>query len=73
MAEGKNLSTVYNPRVVEDKWYQYWMEGDYFRPTIDPEQEPFTIVIPPPNVTGALHMGHALDNTIQDVLIAGKG
>ncbi|MGB4668402.1 MAG: valine--tRNA ligase [bacterium] len=72
MAEGKNLSTVYNPRVVEDKWYQYWMEGDYFRPTIDPEQEPFTIVIPPPNVTGALHMGHALDNTIQDVLIRWK-
>ncbi|HHW55717.1 MAG TPA: valine--tRNA ligase, partial [Firmicutes bacterium] len=46
--------------------------GDYFRPTIDPEQEPFTIVIPPPNVTGALHMGHALDNTIQDVLIRWK-
>jgi valyl-tRNA synthetase len=57
---------------VEDKWYQYWLEGEYFRPQIDPEQEPFTIVIPPPNVTGALHMGHALDNTIQDVLIRWK-
>jgi valyl-tRNA synthetase len=67
-----SLPTVYDPRAVEDKWYQYWLEGEYFRPQIDPEQEPFTIVIPPPNVTGALHMGHALDNTIQDVLIRWK-
>ena len=44
-AEGKLLSTVYDPRAVEDKWYQYWLEGEYFRPQIDPEQEPFTIVI----------------------------
>jgi valyl-tRNA synthetase len=72
MPEEKSLPTVYDPKVVEDKWYQYWIEGDYFKPEIDPEQEPFTIVIPPPNVTGALHMGHALDNTIQDVLIRWK-
>ncbi|NLP17711.1 MAG: valine--tRNA ligase [Firmicutes bacterium] len=72
MTQEKSLPTVYDPKVVEDKWYQYWLEGDYFRPQIDPEQEPFTIVIPPPNVTGALHMGHALDNTIQDVLIRWK-
>ncbi|NLJ33564.1 MAG: valine--tRNA ligase [Firmicutes bacterium] len=72
MTQEKFLSTVYDPKVVEDKWYQYWLEGDYFRPQIDGEKEPFTIVIPPPNVTGALHMGHALDNTIQDVLIRYK-
>ncbi len=72
MPKENSLPTVYDPRAVEDKWYQYWLEGEYFRPQIDPEQEPFTIVIPPPNVTGALHMGHALDNTIQDVLIRWK-
>lgn len=58
----------YNPLQVEDKWYQYWMENDYFKSTPD-QREAYTIVIPPPNVTGVLHMGHMLNNTIQDVLI----
>ena len=62
------LDKHYNPAAVEDKWYQYWMENGYFDSVPD-EREPFTIVIPPPNVTGVLHMGHMLNNTIQDILI----
>ena len=58
----------YNPIQVEDKWYKYWMENDYFK-SIPDERESYTIVIPPPNVTGVLHMGHMLNNTIQDVLV----
>ncbi|HHT71955.1 MAG TPA: valine--tRNA ligase [Firmicutes bacterium] len=65
----REIPTVYDPHKVEEKWYQYWLDNGYFTPEIEPEKEPYTIVIPPPNVTGALHMGHALDNTIQDVLI----
>ena len=65
----REIPTVYDPHEVEEKWYQYWLDNGYFTPEIEPEKEPYTIVIPPPNVTGALHMGHALDNTIQDVLI----
>ena len=60
---------AYDPQQVESKWYQYWLERDVMGVEIDPDAEPFCIVIPPPNVTGALHMGHALDNTIQDLLI----
>jgi valyl-tRNA synthetase len=63
------LSTKYNPAEVEDKWYQYWMENGFFHSEPNPDKEPYTIVIPPPNVTGVLHMGHMLNNTIQDVLI----
>ncbi len=62
------MVSKYNPQQTEDKWYQYWLEQDFFHSTPD-EREPFTIVIPPPNVTGKLHMGHMLNNTIQDVLI----
>jgi valyl-tRNA synthetase len=62
------LDKHYNPAAVEDKWYQYWMDKGFFDSVPD-EREPFTIVIPPPNVTGVLHMGHMLNNTIQDVLI----
>ncbi len=62
------LATKYNPSEVEDKWYAYWMEHDLFKSVPD-EREPYTIVIPPPNVTGVLHMGHMLNNTIQDILI----
>jgi len=58
----------YNAKAVEEKWYSYWMKNNYFHSTPD-EREPYTIVIPPPNVTGILHMGHMLNNTIQDVLI----
>lgn len=63
------LSTKYNPSEVEDKWYQYWMKQGFFHAEANPAREPYCIVIPPPNVTGVLHMGHMLNNTIQDVLI----
>lgn len=62
------LSKKYNPREFEDKWYSYWLSQNYFHSEPD-EREPYSIVIPPPNVTGVLHMGHMLNNTIQDVLI----
>lgn len=64
-----SLSTKYNPSEVEDKWYQRWMEKGFFHSDPNPAKEAYTIVIPPPNVTGVLHMGHMLNNTIQDVLI----
>ncbi|MEL4106454.1 valine--tRNA ligase [Oscillospiraceae bacterium WX1] len=68
----KELPKVYEPGDVEKNIYQMWMEGGYFKGVIDPEKEPFTIVIPPPNVTGQLHLGHAFDETLQDVLIRYK-
>jgi len=61
------IPSKYNPVEVEDKWYQYWMENGFFHSEPD-DREPYTIVIPPPNVTGVLHMGHMLNNTIQDIL-----
>lgn len=64
-----NVSTKYNPGNVEGKWYQYWMDHGFFKSVPDEDREPYTIVIPPPNVTGVLHMGHMLNNTIQDILI----
>ncbi|HYG41047.1 MAG TPA: valine--tRNA ligase [Cytophagales bacterium] len=63
------IAKTYNPSEIEDKWYQHWLDHKFFKSTPDPSKEPFTIVIPPPNVTGVLHMGHMLNNTIQDVLI----
>ncbi len=63
-----NIPSKYDPSVVEEKWYAYWMEHGFFRSTPD-EREPYCIVIPPPNVTGVLHMGHMLNNTLQDVLM----
>jgi valyl-tRNA synthetase len=63
------LSTKYSPAEVEDKWYQYWMDNGFFHSEPNPDKEPYCIVIPPPNVTGVLHMGHMLNNTIQDVLV----
>ena len=68
----KNLAPVYNPAEVEERLYQAWLQQDYFKAPRDCSKETFTIVIPPPNVTGSLHMGHALDNTIQDILIRRK-
>lgn len=59
----------YSPQEIEDKWYEYWLKNKYFSSKPNPEKEPYTIVIPPPNVTGVLHMGHMLNNTIQDILI----
>ncbi|MBE6737439.1 MAG: valine--tRNA ligase [Ruminococcaceae bacterium] len=65
----KELAKSYNPKEVEDKIYDFWMEGGYFRAEVDRSKKPYTIVMPPPNITGQLHIGHALDNTLQDILI----
>ncbi|MCX5700201.1 MAG: valine--tRNA ligase [Candidatus Omnitrophica bacterium] len=63
------IAKQYNPKDTEDKWYKFWEESNLFLAKPDPKKKPYTIVIPPPNVTGILHMGHALNNTIQDILI----
>ena len=63
-----DMPTVYDPRSVEGKWYDYWETNGFFHTGVKADQEPFCIVMPPPNVTGQLHMGHALDNTLQDIL-----
>ena len=68
----KELPKVYDPHEVEKKIYQMWLDGNYFHAERDPDKTPFTIVIPPPNVTGQLHLGHAFDETIQDILIRYK-
>ena len=65
----KELSKVYHPSDVEQKWYQKWIDGEVFTPTKDNNKESFTVMIPPPNVTGILHLGHVLNNSIQDVLV----
>lgn len=70
-AEGA-LPKTYDPKGIEDKWYAYWLSKGYFHAEADPSRKPFTIVSPPPNITGRLHMGHALDNTMQDILIRFK-
>lgn len=63
------METNYNPKQSEEKWYRYWMDHNFFHSEVDNSREPYCIVIPPPNVTGVLHMGHMLNNTIQDALI----
>jgi valyl-tRNA synthetase len=68
----KVLDKSYDPHQVEEKWYRYWMERNYFRADENSEKESYSIVIPPPNVTGSLHIGHALNNTLQDILIRYK-
>ena len=65
----RQLDKAYDPKAVEDRTYKFWLEKNYFHAEIDPDRKPYTIVIPPPNITGQLHMGHALDNTLQDILI----
>ena len=65
----KELAKLYDPKDVEDRIYKTWLDGKYFHAEVDPKKNPYTIVIPPPNITGQLHMGHALDNTLQDILI----
>jgi valyl-tRNA synthetase len=65
----RELAKTYDPKEVEDRIYQFWLDGNYFHAEKDPEKKPYTIVIPPPNITGQLHMGHALDETMQDILI----
>lgn len=67
-----NLEKTYNPKKIEKKWYNFWIENNLFTPSVDHSKKPFTILIPPPNVTGILHMGHVLNNTIQDVIIRYK-
>lgn len=64
-----DIPSKYDPKDLEDKWYDYWMQGGYFHSEVDPSRKPYTIVIPPPNVTGVLHMGHMMNNTIQDLLV----
>ena len=65
----KQLEKVYDPSQVEDRTYRFWLDGNYFHADADSEKTPYTIVIPPPNITGKLHMGHALDETLQDILV----
>jgi valyl-tRNA synthetase len=66
------IEKIYDPRKVEDRIYDFWQKGGYFHAEPNPDKQPYTIVIPPPNITGQLHMGHALDNTLQDILIRYK-
>lgn len=68
-SEELGIPKAYEPGDVEDKWYKYWLDKEYFRTEVEKDKDPFCIVMPPPNVTGSLHLGHALDNTMQDILI----
>ena len=68
----QKLETTYNPKEIESKLYEKWCENKYFHAEVDRSRKPFTTVMPPPNITGKLHMGHALDNTLQDILIRYK-
>lgn len=67
MKKPNEIPKVYDPKNVEDKWYAYWMKHDLFRATVNKDKKPYSILIPPPNVTGALHIGHAYNNTVQDI------
>jgi valyl-tRNA synthetase len=70
MAETQNdMPKAYEPAKVEQKWYQFWLEKGYFKPKIDPENKPFVIIMPPPNITGELHLGHALTATMEDIMV----
>ena len=64
-----DMPKAYESGKVEDKWYQFWMEKEYFKPKIDPKKKPFTIIMPPPNITGELHVGHALTATLEDIMV----
>ena len=68
----KELAKTYDPKGLEDRLYQKWLDSGYFHAKVNKAKKPFTIVMPPPNVTGQLHMGHALDETMQDILIRFK-
>lgn len=72
MSEIKNISTTYDPKEFEERIYENWEEKGYFTPVVDKSKKPFTIVMPPPNITGQLHLGHAFDDTLQDMLIRFK-
>ena len=68
----REISKIYDPKTVEEKWYECWLDKKYFKAGVNPDKKPYTIVIPPPNVTSILHMGHAFNNTLQDILIRFK-
>ncbi|WP_252229534.1 MULTISPECIES: valine--tRNA ligase [unclassified Clostridium] len=72
MSETKNIATTYDPKEFEDRIYKTWEEKGYFTPVVDKKKKPFTIIMPPPNITGELHLGHAFDDTLQDMLIRFK-
>ncbi|MBN1039180.1 valine--tRNA ligase [Clostridium sp. ZS1] len=72
MSETKNIATTYDPKEFEDRIYKTWEEKGYFTPVVDKNKKPFTIIMPPPNITGELHLGHAFDDTLQDMLIRFK-
>jgi valyl-tRNA synthetase len=72
MLEEKNIATTYNPKEFEERLYKNWEEKKYFTPEVDKDKKSYTIIMPPPNITGKLHLGHALDNTLQDMLIRFK-
>ncbi|MBU3181486.1 valine--tRNA ligase [Clostridium psychrophilum] len=72
MEENENINKNYNPKEFEERLYAWWEEKGFFTPKVDKNKKPFTIVMPPPNITGKLHLGHALDNTLQDILIRTK-
>ncbi|MBI4289516.1 MAG: valine--tRNA ligase [Chloroflexi bacterium] len=69
MSVDSAIPKAYDPKLVEARWYAFWMEKGYFKPRIDPNKPPFTIIMPPPNVTGELHLGHALTATIEDIMV----
>ncbi len=69
MPSGGTISKVYDPSQVEEQWYSRWLEKGYFHAEVNPKRQPYTVVIPPPNVTGSLTIGHVLNNTIQDILV----
>lgn len=72
MSDIRNIETTYNPKEFEDRIYKTWEEKKYFTPKVDKNKKPYSIIMPPPNITGKLHLGHALDNTLQDMLIRFK-
>ena len=63
------MKKTYDPKEVEQKWYSFWEKNGFFHAEVDETKEPFCVVIPPPNITGQLHLGHALDNTYQDIMV----
>src|SRR3990172_13319845 len=70
--KSKQIPSTYSPQAVEQKWYQFWETNNLFRASVNSDRQPYTIVMPPPNITGILTMGHVLNNTIQDILIRWK-
>jgi len=69
----REIPKAYLPSEIEDKWYSYWLDNRLFEARPNKEKEPYTVVIPPPNITGILTMGHVLNNSIQDVFVRWKG